>query len=312
MPLLKTLVRGMSEAPGYTLMRGAARFQAVRTAIAAGRQALHAARLPGALQAREAEIDRSVFRDLDRERFVQALHSEGAAFGLHLPPDMVDAILGYARQTPCYADRDAGKGFALEQREQAEQCLGKPILLAQYFNAAQGCPAVARLERDPLLHWIAGRYLGSVPTLVGVNLWWTFPVDATDEDRDLHAQLFHRDVDDFRFFKFFFYLTDVEPGDGAHVCVLGSHQRPPARSFADRWVIRRYSDGEVQAAYPAEAIREICGPAGTGFAENTLCIHKGQTPVRAPRLLLQIQFALFDYGTMHDRREADQLALLPL
>lgn len=312
MPLLKTLVRGMSEAPGYTLMRGAARFQAARAAMAAGRRALHAARLRRALGACEAEIGQSVFSGLDREAFAKALRNEGAAFGLRLPSDMVDDIVGYARQAPCYADRDAAKGFALERREQAERRLGKPILLAQYFNAAQGCPAIARLAQDPLLHWVAGRYLGSVPSLVGVNLWWTFPVDATDEDRDRHAQLFHRDVDDFRFFKFFFYLTDVEPGDGAHVCVLGSHQRPPARSFADRWVIRRYGDSEVHAAYPAEAIREICGPAGTGFAENTLCIHKGQTPVRDPRLLLQIQFALFDYGTMHDLREADQLALLPI
>lgn len=312
MPLIKTLVRGMSEAPGYTLMRGVARFQAARAAVTAGRRALHAARLRRTLDACEAEIGRTAFGNLDRESFVKTLKNEGAAFGLRLPDDVVEAILGYAHQTPCYADRDATKGFALERRAQAERRLGKPILLAQYFNAAQDCPAIARLAQDPLLHWIAGRYLGSVPRLVGVNLWWTFPVNASEEDRDRHAHLFHRDVDDFRFFKFFFYLTDVEPGDGAHVCVLGSHQRPPARSFADRWLIRRYSDSEVRATYPAEAIHEICGPAGTGFAENTLCIHKGQTPVHAPRLLLQIQFALFDYGAMHDRREADQLALLPI
>ena len=308
MPLLKTLVRGMSEAPGYTLMRGAARFQMVRAAVGAGRHALQAARLNRLLRDCEANIEQTVFRNVDREAFVKDLNDEGAAFGLCLPPDMVEAIVRYADQTPCHADRDAEKGFALARRDQAEQNLGKPILVAQYFNAAQDCPAIAQLASDPLLRWIAGRYLGSVPTLVGVNLWWTFPVDASEEDRDRHAHLFHRDVDDFRFFKFFFYLTDVEPGDGAHVCVLGSHQRPPARSFADRWAIRRYSDADVEAAYRATAIREICGPSGVGFAENTLCIHKGKTPVRAPRLLLQIQFALFDYGTMHDRRDPAALA----
>ena len=312
MPLLKTLVRGMSEAPGYTLMRGAARFQTARATVTAGRHMLHAARLRRMLHVCEAEIEQTVFSDVARDAFVKNLNDDGAAFGLCLPPDMVAAIVRYANQAPCHADRDEKKGFPLAERDRAEQNLGKSILVAQYFNTAQDCPAIAQLTRDPLLHWIAGRYLGSVPTLVGVNLWWTFPVDASDEDRDRHAHLFHRDVDDFRFFKFFFYLTDVEPGDGAHVCVLGSHQQPPARSFADRWVIRRYSDTEVQAAYPAEAIREICGPAGIGFAENTFCIHKGRTPVRAPRLLLQIQFALFDYGTMHDRRDADQLSFLSL
>ena len=312
MPLVKTLIHGMSKAPGYTLMRGAARFKAVRAAVTAGRRILHARRLHRELRSHEAGIAQTVFNHLDKTLFVDQLKQEGVAFGLQLPTTTVAAIRQYADQALCYADRDADKGFALAHRGRAERNLGKPILVAQYFNAAQDCPAIAQLARDPLLQWIAGSYLGSMPQLVGVNLWWTFPVDASEEDRDLHAHLFHRDVDDFRFFKFFFYLTDVEPGDGAHVCVVGSHHKPPARSFTDQWLIRRYDDAEIEAAYPAACIREICGSAGTGFAENTLCIHKGKTPVHAPRLLLQIQFALFDYGTMHDRRDAPQLALLPL
>lgn len=204
MPLLKTLVRGMSGPPGYTLMRGAARFQTARAAVAAGRGTLHAARLNRLLRDCQANIKQTVFRDMGQKAFVKNLNNEGAAFGLCLPPDMVEAIVRYAHQTPCHADREAGQGFMLARRDQAEQHLGKPILVAQYFNAAQDCPAIAQLASDPLLRWIAGRYLGSVPTLVGVNLWWTFPVDASDEDRDRHAHLFHRDVDDFRFFKFFF------------------------------------------------------------------------------------------------------------
>jgi hypothetical protein len=312
MPFIKTLIHGMSKAPGYTMMRGVARFATVRNAVAMTRRMLHTKRLSQKLRAHEADLSQTVFKDIDKKKFVHALNMEGVAFGLCLPEPIVAAINQYANQAPCHADRDPEKGFLLTQRNQAEQTLNKSILVAQYFNAAQGCPAVAQLAQDPLLRWIAGSYLGSLPELVGVNLWWTFPVDASDEDRDLHAHLFHRDVDDFRFFKFFFYLSDVEPSDGAHVCVLGSHHKPPAQSFVDQWVVRRYSDAEVQTAYPSTSIHEICGPAGTGFAENTLCIHKGKTPVRSPRLLLQIQFALFDYGTMHDRRDADQLALLPL
>jgi hypothetical protein len=154
-----------------------------------------------------------------------------------------------------------------------------------------------------MLCWIAGAYLDSVRTFVGANLWWTFPVQASDEDRDRHAHRFHRDVDDFRFFKFFFYLTGVEEGDGGHVCVVLSHRHPPAFPRGDQWNIRRYSDAEVSSFYPADRIVEICGPAGTGFAENTLCVHKGRTSQREPRLLLQLQYALFDYGVMHDQRD---------
>jgi hypothetical protein len=195
----------------------------------------------------------------------------------------------------------------LARRSMADSALGKPILVAQYFNSTIACPEIGRLVNDPMLQAIASEYLESVPTFVGANLWWTFPVNALESDREQHAHLFHRDVDDFRFFKFFFYLTDVVAGDGGHVCVIGSHHRPPRFRFGDQWNIRRYTDKEIGDQYPANDIQEICGSAGIGFAENTLCVHKGRTPTTHPRLLLQLQFALFDYGAMHDRRDSENL-----
>jgi hypothetical protein len=248
-----------------------------------------------------------MFAGVDPERFTNELQRDGVAFGLKLPEGDVAEIRAWAEANACYADRDPSRGFRLDGRADAERALGKPILVAQYFNTSTECPAVSRLLKDPFLELIATRYLGSLPTLVGTNLWWTFPVKASEADRSRHAHLFHRDVDDFRFFKLFFYITDVELGDGAHVCVVGSQTRPPVRKLGDRWIIRRYTDDEIAAEYPADRIVEICAPAGTGFAEDTLCIHKGLTPTRTPRLLLQVQYALFDYGVMHDRRAMSEL-----
>jgi hypothetical protein len=74
--------------------------------------------------------------------------------------------------------------------------------------------------------------------------------------------------------------------------------------------VRRYRDAEIELTYPRNRILEICGPAGTGFAENTLCIHKGQSPTSEDRLILQLQFALFDYGVMHDRRDSALLGFI--
>lgn len=198
----------------------------------------------------------------------------------------------------------------MRDRSAAESKLGKPILLAQYFNTTTECSTINKLACDPVLWLIASTYLGSCPTFVGANLWWNFPVEALAEDRDKHAHVFHRDVDDFKFFKFFFYLTDVAEGDGAHVCVRGSHRQPPQIRLGDRWNLRRYSDEEVRQTYIANDILTISGLAGTGFAENTLCIHKASTPTHRPRLLLQLQFALFDYGAMHDRRAPSTLQRL--
>lgn len=307
MSRIANVLRSLRRQPGYTMMRGVARFGAVRSAVAGTRSALQRTQAAAFLRDCESRLATSVFQGVDRVEMVQHLREDGLAHGLRLPADTVADIVRWSTQMPCYADREPGHGFHLDDKAQAEQRLGKPILLAQYFNAGAQCPTIARLTADPLLQWVAAAYLESMPTFVGANLWWTFPVQALESDRDRHAHLFHRDVDDFRFFKFFFYLTDVEPGEGAHVCVMASHREPPAPRLGDRWNIRRYSDDEIGALYPARRIAEICGPAGTGFAENTLCVHKGRTPVNRPRLLLQLQFALFDYGVMHDRRDASEL-----
>lgn len=259
----------------------------------------------------QAPVDyESIFPDINIDRIVEDLEESGVAFGLKLPTSLLSAINDYAEKSTCYADRNPRAGFKVNERDRAEEALGKKILVAQYFNTLSECKEIANLVRDPVLNQIAHNYLQSPPTFVGANLWWTFPVDASQEDRDRHAHLFHRDVDDFKFFKFFFYLTDVEASDGAHVCVMGSQGNPPTRHFLDRWNIRRYSDEEIEQQYSPEKIREICAQAGEGFAEDTWCIHKGQTPVRKPRLLLQLQFSLFDYGAMHDRRKVSELCSL--
>lgn len=310
MSRLSHIVQALGSQPGYTLMRGAARFQTVRSLVAHSRRVMQRGRLRAYLAECESRMGDSLFPSFDRAEFVSRLREDGIAFGLKLPEALTREIVHYANENPCFADRRPDCGFRFEHRDQAEAKLGKPILVAQYFNAGAQCPAVDHLLRDPALQWIAAHYLESVPTFVGANLWWTFPVQALDEDRDRHAHLFHRDVDDFRFFKFFFYLTDVEPGDGAHVCVVDSHHRPPMLRPGDRWNIRRYTDAEVQHSFPSDKIVEICGPAGTGFAENTLCVHKGRTPTRDPRLLLQLQYALFDYGVMHDRRDQSTLQMM--
>jgi hypothetical protein len=289
-------------------MRGAARFATARRLARRARQLRHRRAVDTYCDDRRARAHQSVFVDVDPDEAVATLRTDGVAFGLDIPRTIVDAIVAFARHDPVYADRDPRLGFPLDERPAAEHALGKPILVAQHFNVAAACPEVARLASDPVLELIAARYLGSVPVLVGTDMWWTFPVDASAEDRHRHAHLFHRDVDDFAFVKFFFYLTDVDHDDGPHVIVTGSHRRPPVARWSDRLVLRRYSDAEIAALYPATAITTIVGAAGTGFAEDTLCVHKGSTPTDRPRLLLQFEYALHDYEVMHDERPAAELA----
>lgn len=307
---IRNMARSLKDQPGYAAMRGLARFPLARQIATSLAGTLSGRNFQIYISEAERKMSETVFPDLDRRQFLRDLSDNGLAFGLKLPPKMVEDIRAYADRADVYADRDPSLGFKYDDRKSAEDTLKKPILLAQYYNTMRECEAIRKLATDPALEWIAAHYLGAVPAFFGSNLWWTFPVEASEEDRDRHAHVFHRDVDDFRFLKFFFYITDVPEGEGAHVCVSASNINPPISRTGDRWNIRRYSDEEVHAFYPAEEIKEICGPAGTGFAEDTLCIHKGSTPKNEARLLLQLQFGLFDYHTMSDARDKSVLKRL--
>jgi hypothetical protein len=250
------------------------------------------------------------FGDVDVRQVCSNLRSDGLSAGLTLPDSEVQEILEFADSAVLFADRRERHGFAPADYDSACSVLGKKILVAQYFNVERDCTAVQRISTDPVVRSIAAGYLRSEPVLVGVNLWWTYPVMASAADRDLHAHRFHRDVDALGFVKFFFYLTNVEPGDGGHVCAVGTHRRLVAPRLSDRFLLRRLSDEELSAACPSVEIRELVGPPGTGFVEDTFCFHKGLTPTRRARLVLQIEFALHDDGMMHDRRPSTELALL--
>jgi hypothetical protein len=291
-------------------MRGVARFRPVRSLVGTVMSRINARTTSEFIATQRERMDESVFHGVDGDRLAVALERDGYAFGLVLPDSMIEQIVEFAHAAECHADRDPARGFRLAERAHAESVLAKPILLAQYFNAGAACPSIDRLAEDPLIHTIAARHLGAPPKLVSTSLWWTFPVQASLEDRMGHAHFFHRDVDDFRFVKFFFYITDVDRGDGGHVIVTGSHLEPPVLRVSDRVTLRRFEDDEIERFYGADRIVEVVGAAGTGFVENTLCVHKGLTPTRNARLLLQLEFALFDYGLGHDVRSATQLGSL--
>jgi hypothetical protein len=284
-------------------MRAFARFPVVRRAVRTGYR-VRASRVAPAVGPAVVRLHRTL------DDLIGALRTTGLAVGLELPPEVVTDVLEFADRTPCFADRDESLGFHLADRSRVESTLGKPVLVAQYFNTESLCPSVAAIAGDPLLLEIAARFLQTRPTFLGANMWWTFDVNPTEADRDRHAHLFHRDLDDFAFLKVFFYMTEVVPGDGAHICVEGSQHRPPRGTRGGFSRLRRYSDAEITSQYSTEHITEICGPAGTGFVEDTMCVHKGLTPSANPRLVLQFVYGLHDYGVMHDRRSPAELRMI--
>jgi hypothetical protein len=298
----------LGEHPGYVVMRSIARFDGMRGAIAA-LQRVTRRPLAGFLQTLESQRSR-FFDSTDTVRMKADLERDGMAFGLRLPDSTVRELTDFARTHRCFVDRNPTLGFMPADIVQARHKLGREFLLAQYFNLRAESPLIDELARDPVLLSIAARYLGTEPTLVGVNLFWSYPAAVPSDQRSYAAQMFHYDLDDFKFLKFFFYLTDVDEISGPHVAVKNTHRVKRFASFRERLKVRRYSDAEISASYGGERIVTITGPAGTGFAEDTICIHKGLPPTGRERLILQFQYALNDWGVQRDEKDASELAMI--
>lgn len=291
--------------PYYVLMRGLARFKTIR----------HLFRILISFNKRinKTEINMRLcdsetkFAGADISEIVSKLKKEGYATGINLPEDICDEILNYARSATCYAERDPALGFRIDQLDSAQKALKRPILIGQFFNSIESCKAIANLGEDLALKTIAAQYLEAEPVHVGTLLWWSFPAKSGTTERNRAAQMFHYDLDDFGFLKFFFYITDVDTEAGPHVIVSGSHEKKRYKNILERFLVRRYTDEEIRELYGEDKVKIITGKSGTGFAEDTLCIHKGQPPETKRRLLLQVQYALRDYSNQNDIIEKSKL-----
>jgi hypothetical protein len=202
--------------------------------------------------------------------------------------EITDAIRHFSEQAPSIA-RGADSAAAVYPR--SSPAVGRYDIQEE---VALQCPEIQEFVTDPAMALIAQKYLGQPVLMDEVALWWT--TSKRNEDFDVNAQLFHQDRDRLSFLKFFIYLTDVEPDTGPHVYVDGSHRSLP-------WALRgdgRKTDEAVREAGLWSQVRELCGPAGTIMAVDTIGLHKGKTPMRADRLALENEFSTSLFGMNYE------------
>lgn len=290
----------------YELMQRIARFSGVRRATMARARQQPAQPLP-ALPPGMAD---PVLASAGLPQILDDLERDGLAPRLTLRPEVVADVLDWAAQHPCYAYENPAHGFLPAQRQAAEVALGQPILKAVYFNPHAACPTMQAVCGSPTVHAIARAYLGPGAQLVSRQLWWTFPTQADEKTRKKAAHFFHRDIDDWAFLKFFFYITPVQQGDGSHHFVLRSHRPGWKQLTVEGLQKKRWTDAQIASGYGAAAMRELHGPAGLGFAEDTFGLHKAQSPSVHPRLLVSLVFQLRDYH-LEDHDHAHTGLLVP-
>lgn len=221
-------------------------------------------------------------RDEKIGHHVDSLKNNGyTILDFKLSPDSVDSIVKYAEQINCY-DNYKSETEAVDFRNPP---LETHVASYRREDLIKFKP-ILDIANDPGLLQVVQDFLGAKPTISNINMWWSYGGRKQAE----HAQLFHRDLDDWRFCKLFIYLTDVDENSGPHIYVRKSSQSSLFRK------IRRYSDAEIERTFGKENVVQFTDGKGAAFIVDTYGFHKGLLPKSKNRLLLQVQYSLHPIG----------------
>ena len=161
------------------------------------------------------------------------------------------------------------------------------------------CPWFYKIAHNENLIRLVEAYLGVLPTLSSITVWWSFSTGMGL----LGNQLYHHDRADFRSVNLFVYLNDVGPNNGPHVYVKRTHEfrvlyemmrrrlDSDSKGFQKfwRWMeTHRKSDKDVETIFTEAEIKRHVGIKGTSFLEDTRGLHKGQFPVEGRRLVFEL------------------------
>lgn len=215
-------------------------------------------------------------------------------FDNRLPESLCNEIERFARETPTIV-----QGFSKDRTDrhlfnEAEPPLGKKYSLPEDLLVQSS--GMQQLMADQSLTAIAEAYLGTLPSLSDVTLWWsTVHPGTVDEDA---GQLYHFDFDTApRWLMVFVYLTDVGTENGPHVYVRGSHQPgiEPTRELLQRGYTR-IPDADVVASFGEDAVQELPGRRGTVMLVDTIGFHKGKSLIKGHRLMAQMVYSFAHFS----------------
>ena len=131
---------------------------------------------------------------------------------------------------------------------------------------------------------IANAYLGKKPYIANTQIWISFN-DKNDKNPDYG---FHYDIDDYRFLKYFMYLSEVDERSGPHEVIEGTHKGNDLYKFFNR----RLSDSST--IHKKNPHKTIVGKIGDSFFEDTFCYHRGKNPIK-PRIIFGVVFRTNKY-----------------
>lgn len=216
---------------------------------------------------------------------VERLRRDGyMIFAKGLQPDVVSEITQFAFSTPGIGG-DLGKSIAISHDDIP---MGEPRYY-WWMDQVASVPAVQRLLSEGPYCAIAQEYLGCRPILAHLDLFLDRPFEGKYE-----PYAYHYDNEGPGFLKFFFFLTEVTVGTGAHYFMAGTQAHTKPAPFAKAKI---YDADELYRHYGRDKEVVVRGPAGTILAEDTSGFHRGSIIEHSYRLLLQIEFSALDVPT---------------
>jgi hypothetical protein len=131
---------------------------------------------------------------------------------------------------------------------------------------------------------LASNYLNTNQVSISAAFFISNPVEISDSEKYANAQYFHWDNDFTKFLKFYIYLSDVDIESGPHIFIPYTHKK----KLFQHSLCRLYSDKNILNSYN-ENIKFV-GRKGAAFFEDSYGLHKGETPTKNSRLLLNVHY----------------------
>ena len=137
---------------------------------------------------------------------------------------------------------------------------------------------------DHLINF-ATNYFGCMPVIGTFNLRRSFLNDLEPKT----TQMFHRDKNSVKFFKFFIYLNDVDTiDDGPLTIVKDSWNKMP--HFHNN--IHRWSEKQIKNLYGEDSLIYLAAKKGDLLTGFTTSFHRGTKPVSKERTMLTLNFGV--------------------
>lgn len=165
------------------------------------------------------------FEELNVDNVVEMLRKDALYLGINLPKAILEELLEFSKGTIYLGNGNPQFCFSLAEKEKQELKYEKKFITGYNFNSSAMSPVIKKLENDYKLWEIAAKYLERSPVLIGSQIWWTFANEEVVDERMQGMFRFHYDLEDYRFIKFMFYLTDVDLFSSPHIYVKGSHEK---------------------------------------------------------------------------------------